>query len=175
MKCRDFVTVQNYTESIGSSTKKYSVQRKSTNATERNQAGYRACSAVDTVSGPGITANAWLRCMTSLKVVSRRLPLQMPSRIHYRYRAARIVSRNSQNQAAPRSGAGLNELSGMIGRATLSGSPGNPLISASSARTRPSPGIHACTRRSVRVPRLVWLEPLSRTRRRDWLRASGAW
>jgi len=68
-----------------------------------------------------------------------------------------------------------NELLGMIGFSPLSESPGNPLITASSARTRPSPGIHACKRRSARVPRLVWLEHLSRTRRRDWLQAIGAW
>jgi hypothetical protein len=45
----------------------------------------------------------------------------------------------------------------------------------SSARTRPSPGIHACKRRNARVPRLVLLEHLSRTRRRDCLQAIGAW
>src|SRR4030065_1170221 len=64
---------------------------------------------------------------------------------------------------------------GMIGFSPLSESPGNPLITASSARTRPSPGIHACKRRSARVPRLVGLEHLLRTRRRDCLQAIGAW
>jgi len=53
--------------------------------------------------------------------------------------------------------------------------PGNPLITASSARTRPSQGIHGCKRRSARVPRSVRLEHPSRTRRRDWLQAIGAW
>jgi hypothetical protein len=48
-------------------------------------------------------------------------------------------------------------------------------ITAASARTHPSPGIHACKRRSARVPRSVWREHLSPTRRRDWLRAIGAW
>ncbi len=48
-------------------------------------------------------------------------------------------------------------------------------ITAASARTHPSPGIHACRRRSARVPRSVWLEHLSRARRRDWLQAIGAW
>ena len=48
-------------------------------------------------------------------------------------------------------------------------------ITAASARTHPSPGIHACRRRSARVPRSVWLEHLSRTRRLDWLQAIGAW
>ena len=46
---------------------------------------------------------------------------------------------------------------------------------AASARTHPSPGIHACRRRSARVPRSVWREHLPRTRRRDWLQAIGAW
>ena len=63
----------------------------------------------------------------------------------------------------------------MIVFSTLSESPGKPLITAASARTRPSPGIQACKRRGARVPRLVWLEPLSRTRRRDWPQAIGAW
>jgi len=48
-------------------------------------------------------------------------------------------------------------------------------ITAASARTHPSPGIHACKRRSARVPRSVGLEHLSRTRRRDWRQAIGAW
>jgi hypothetical protein len=48
-------------------------------------------------------------------------------------------------------------------------------ITAASARTRPSQGIHACKRRSARVPRSVWLEHPSRARRRDWLQAIDAW
>jgi|GEM_PF-5164461 len=48
-------------------------------------------------------------------------------------------------------------------------------ITAASARTHPNPGIHACKWRSARVPRSVWPEHLSRTRRRDWLQAIGAW
>ena len=58
---------------------------------------------------------------------------------------------------------------GMIGFSPLSEPPCNPLINAASTRTRPNRGIHACKRRSARVPRLVWLEHLSQTRRRDWL------
>jgi hypothetical protein len=46
------------------------------------------------------------------------------------------------NYVAPRRGVALNELLGMIGLSPPSESPGNPLITASSARTRPSPGIH---------------------------------
>jgi len=58
---------------------------------------------------------------------------------------------------------------------TIRQMPQLPLITASSARTHPSLGIHACKRRSARVPRSVWFEHLSRTRRRDWLQAIGAW
>ena len=79
------------------------------------------------------------------------------------------------NQAVPRSGVGLKGLLDIIGFSPLSESPGNPLITASSVRIHPSPGIHACKRRSARVPMSVWLEHLSRTRRRDWLQAIGAW
>ena len=50
-----------------------------------------------------------------------------------------------------------------------------PRITAPSARTRPSPCIRACNWRSVRVPRSVWLEPLSRGHLRDSLRAIDAW
>jgi len=49
------------------------------------------------------------------------------------------------------------------------------LITAASAQTHPSPDIHACKWRSARVPRSVCPEPLSPTRRRDWLQSIGAW
>ena len=48
-------------------------------------------------------------------------------------------------------------------------------LTAASTRTRPSPSIHACKRRIARVPRSVWLEPLSQTRRQGWLKAIAAW
>ena len=50
-----------------------------------------------------------------------------------------------------------------------------PYITAPSVRTRPSPGIHGRTWRSARVPRSARPERLSRSRRRDSLRAIGAW
>lgn len=49
------------------------------------------------------------------------------------------------------------------------------LVTASSARTRPNPGIRACKRRSARVPRSAWTEPPWRARHWDWLQAIGAW
>lgn len=53
--------------------------------------------------------------------------------------------------------------------------PDNPLITAASARTRPTPGIHGCIWRSAPVPRSVWFEHRAQARRRDWLQAIGAW
>jgi hypothetical protein len=83
--------------------------------------------------------------------------------------------RRASLSVVERSGAGLNEASGMVGFSPLSESLVHPLITASSARTRPSPGIHACKRRSARVPKLTWLELRSPTRQRDWRQAIGAW
>jgi len=89
--------------------------------------------------------------------------------------AERLTRSNAGHQPRGYAASACMPLLGMIGFSPLSESPGNPLITASSARTRPSPGFHACKRRSARVPRLVWLEPLWLTRRRDWLQAIGAW